>query len=205
MTTELKKGAPVISLSDGVKLGTIDHLYLDPALKQIVGFSFHQGGGLFGSKTTGLIDVADVHAFGPDAVTIDSLEAVRTHLAVDNRCDELIDVEELLKREIVTEGGTQVGTVTAVQFSEDTYRITTIQVSAGFFPEPQLIWAHEIMHIGAELIVVHDEVIAPAGSAGSTQGAGNAVDGAGQAAETPRVRLLPAEDRPDEHRIAKAV
>ncbi len=193
MATELKKGAPVISLADGVKLGTIDHLYLDPALKQIVGFSFHQGGGLFGAKTTGLIDVADVHAFGPDAVTIDSLEAVRTQLAVDNRCDDLIDVEDLLKREVVTEGGTQVGKVTAVQFSEETYRITTIQVSAGFFPEPQLIWAHEIMHIGAELIVVHDEVIAPAASTSK------------EAPATPRVRLITPEPQREERPVAEAV
>jgi len=195
MATELKKAAPVISLADGVKLGTIDHLYLDPALKQIVGFSFHQGGGLFGAKTTGLIDVTDVHAFGPDAVTIDSLEAVRTQLALDNRnyCDDLIDIEELLKREVVTEGGTKVGTVTAVQFSEETYRVTTIQVSAGHFPEPQLIWAHEIMHIGAELIVVHDEVIAPA----TVQ--------AKQAPATPRVRLITREPKHEERPVAEAV
>ena len=192
MATELKKGAPVISLADGIKLGTIDHLYLDPALKQIVGFSFHQGGGLFGSKTTGLIDVADVHAFGPDAVTVESLEAVRTQLAVDARCDALIDIEDLLKREVVTEGGTKVGTVTGVQFGEDSYRITTIQVSAGYFPEPQLIWAHEIKQIGAELIVVHDEVIAPAATATSTE-------------VTPRVRLISPEPSREERPIAEAV
>lgn len=191
MATELRKGAPVISLADGVKLGTIDHLYLDPALKQIVGFSFHQGGGLFSAKTTGLIDVVDVHAFGPDAVTIDSLEAVRTQLAVDNRCDDLIDIEDLLKREVVTEGGTKVGSVTAVQFSEESYKVTTIQVSASFFPDPQLIWAHEVMHIGTDLIVVLDEVIAPAT--------------AKEAPATPRVRLITSEAKQDERPVAEAV
>ena len=56
MSTTLAKGTAVVSLADGTKLGTIDHVYLDPQRKEIVGFSFHQGG-LFGGKPAGVVDV----------------------------------------------------------------------------------------------------------------------------------------------------
>lgn len=48
MTIPLAKGTPIISLADGLRLGTIDHVYFDPVGKSVVGSTFHQGGGLFG-------------------------------------------------------------------------------------------------------------------------------------------------------------
>lgn len=191
MTTKLTKGTPVISLADGVKLGTIDHVYLDPVRKEIVGFSFHQGGGFFGTKTTGLIDVSDIHAVGPDAVTIVDLSAVRSELAIGAHCEELTELEDVVKREVVTEGGTQVGKVTAIQFGEDSYRLTAIQVSSGFFPEPRLIGSQEIQHIGTELVVVANDVCAPAGDVASAR------------QTSPRVRIIAPER--DERRVAEAV
>ena len=152
------KGTAVVSLADGKKLGTIDHVYLDPARKEIVGFSFHQGNGLFGGKTTGMVDVSDVHSFGPDAVTVDDVTAVRSELALEAHRDELIDLEDLLKRKVLTEGGTFVGQVASVRFGQDSYRLTAIEVSPGFFQENRLIPGEEVEQIGAELIVVSNAV-----------------------------------------------
>ncbi|MBA2276720.1 MAG: PRC-barrel domain-containing protein [Chloroflexia bacterium] len=194
MTTRLTKGTPVISLADGVRLGTIDRILFDPERKEIVGFSFHQGGGFFGGKNagvSGLIDVSDVHAVGPDAVTIDDVSAVRSDLAVATRCEELIDLEELIKREVVTEGGSDIGRVTAIQFGEDSWRLTGIQVSPGIVPEGRLIAAGEVRNIGGELVVVSDEVCTPAATA------------AGARSTTPRVRLIAPEGA--ERPIAEAV
>ena len=61
VTTRLVKGTPVISLTDGSTLGAIDHVYFDPDRLAVVGFTFHKGG-LFGGGTSGLVDIADVHA-----------------------------------------------------------------------------------------------------------------------------------------------
>ena len=194
MTTRLTKGTPVISLADGVRLGTLDHIYLDQERKEIVGFSFHQGGRFFGGKnagTSGLIDVSDIHAVGPDAVTIDDLSAVRSDLAVATRCDELLDLEDLIKREVVTEGGTDVGKVAAVQFGEGSYRLTGLQVSPGFFPEPRLIAADKVMNIGAELVVVSDDVCV------------SAADTVAPRSASPSVRLIAPERK--ERPVAEAV
>ena len=79
MTTRLVKGTPVISLADGSTLGAIDHVYFDPARLAVVGFTFHKGG-LFGGGTSGLVEIADVHAFGPDAVTISDISVVASNI-----------------------------------------------------------------------------------------------------------------------------
>ena len=165
MVTKLVKGTAVVSLADGAKLGAIDHVYLDPQRKVIVGFTFRHGGGLFGGETSGLVDVSDVHAFGADAVTVDDRSVVRSDLAVDVRCDDLIDLEDLLKRKVITEGGAVVGQVASVRFGQDSHKLTAIEVSPGFFRDHRLIAGDEVRHIGAELIVVSDAVCAPGAEA----------------------------------------
>ncbi len=156
MSTKLVKGTSVVSLADGTKLGTIDEVYLDPGRKEIAGFSFHQGGLL--GKTTGMVDISDVHAFGPEAVTVDDASVVRSELAVAALRTELIELERLLKRKVITEGGTYVGQVASVRFGQDSYRLTAIEVSPGFFQENRLIPAEAVEQIGAGLVVVADSV-----------------------------------------------
>ena len=161
MSTKLVKGTAVVSLADGTKLGTIDHVYLDPERKEIAGFSFHQGG-LLGGKTTGLVDVSDVHAFGPDAVTIDDASVVRSELAVGARRADRVELESLLKHKVLPASGTYVGQVASIRFGQDSHQLTAIEVSPGFFQENRLIPGEALEQIGAELIVVSDAVCAEA-------------------------------------------
>ena len=159
MSTKLVKGTAVVSLEDGTKLGTVDTVYLDPARQEIVGFSFHQGG-LFKGRTSGLVDVSDVHAFGTDAVTITSATAVRSELAIADRCDALMNLEDLLKRKVLTQGGTFVGQVVSVRFGQDSYKLTGIEVSPGHFKDHRVIPSEQVAQIGTELVLVDDAVCA---------------------------------------------
>jgi len=155
MTTRLVKGTPVISLADGSTLGTIDHVYFDPERLAVVGFTFHKGG-LFGGGTSGLVEIADVHAFGPDAVTITDISVVQNDLAVETRRGDLIDLEDLLKRPVMTDSGTRLGHVAAIQFGDASHRLTAIDVVATGSGEHCRIAAGEIQAIGDELIIVAD-------------------------------------------------
>jgi uncharacterized protein YrrD len=155
MTTRLVKGTPVISLADGSTLGTIDHVYFDPERLAVVGFTFHKGG-LFGGGTSGLVEIADVHAFGPDAVTITDISVVQNDLAVETRRGDLIDLEDLLKRPVMTDSGTRLGHVGAIQFGDASHRLTAIDVVATGSGEHCRIAAGEIQAIGDELIIVVD-------------------------------------------------
>ena len=155
MTTRLVKGTPVISLADGSTLGTIDHVYFDPERLAVVGFTFHKGG-LFGGGTSGLVEITDVHAFGPDAVTISDISVVQNDLAVETRRGDLLDLEDLLKRPVMTDSGTCLGHVAAIQFGDASHRLTAIDVVATGSDEHGRIAAGEIQAIGDEMIIVAD-------------------------------------------------
>lgn len=185
MTTRLVKGTPVISLADGSTLGTIDHVYFDPERLAVVGFTFHKGG-LIGGGTSGLVETMDVHAFGPDAVTITDISVVKNDLAVETRRGELLDLEDLLKRPVMTDSGTRLGHVAAIQFGDASHRLTAIDVVGAGSSEHCRIAAGEIQAIGGEMIIVADP---------------SAVKAADQAPRARALRVVtarPAESREDE-------
>lgn len=162
MTITLAKGAPVVSLADGSTLGTIDHVYFDPDRLAVVGFTFHHGGGLFGGGSTGLVDIADVHAFGPDAVTVDDTSVVRSEVAIEARRSELLDLESLLHRTVLTDGGVRVGRVGAIQFGDASHRLMALDIAAADDDQPRRIAAEEILTIGEEWIIVAERDAAAA-------------------------------------------
>ncbi|MFN8662188.1 MAG: PRC-barrel domain-containing protein [Thermomicrobiales bacterium] len=156
MAIPLTKGTPVVSLADGTRLGTIDHVYFDPESKSVVGFTFHQGGILFGRGSSGLVDITDVHAFGADAVTITDVSAVRSELAVENRRDTLLDLETLLHRTVMTEGGIRVGRVRSIHFGDASYHLSGLEVDGADGEGPLHIASDRIQTVGDELIIIAD-------------------------------------------------
>ena len=156
MATPLVKGTPVISLSDGSTLGAIDHVYFDPERMAVVGFTFHQGGGLFGHRSSGLVDITDVHAFGSDAVTITDVSVVRSDVAIEPMREHLLELEHLLKRKVMTDAGMLVGQVAAIQFGDGSYKVTALDVIETGSHKHIHIDAARIQKIGEELIIVSD-------------------------------------------------
>lgn len=170
MAIPLTKGTPVVSLADGTRLGTVDHVYFDPESKSVVGFTFHQGSGLFGRGSSGLVEITDVHAFGADAVTITDISAVRSELAVESRKDALLELEALLHRTVMTESGTQIGRVRAVQFGDASYHLSGLDVLGADDHQPVHIPVDRIQTIGEELIIIKDAPSSAAiGHAGARQ------------------------------------
>jgi sporulation protein YlmC with PRC-barrel domain len=155
--TPLVKGTAVVDLADGKKLGTIDHVYLDPEKKRIIGFSFHSGG-LFG-KTSGVVDMADVHGIGPDAVTIDDASAIRSGVVIEARTSPLVDLDDLLKRKVITENGTFVGRVASIRFGEASHGLVAIEVAPEGDAEHRLIPADRIQQLGGELVVIAETAV----------------------------------------------
>lgn len=155
MTTKLVKGMPVVSLADGATLGVVDHVYFDPGQLAVVGFTFHQRGGLFGGGASGLIDISDVHAFGSDAVTVNDVAVVRSDLTIEVGHGELLDLETLLKRTVMTETGETIGRVAAIQFGDASHALVALDLDAD--GGPRRIAASEIKTVGPELIIVADQ------------------------------------------------
>lgn len=158
MAIPLTKGTPVVSLADGTRLGAVDHVYFDPASKSVVGFTFHQGSGLFGRGSSGLVDISDVHAFGADAVTITDVSAVRSELAIEHHREALLDLETLLRRTVMTEGGVRVGRVQAIKFGDASSQLSGLDVDGADGEGPIHIAVDRIQTIGDDLIIITDVV-----------------------------------------------
>ncbi len=159
--TNLVRGTAVVSLADGTTVGEVDRVLLDPERQEIVGFSIRHRSGIFGSKCGGLIDVSDIHALGSDAVTIDSIGAVRSDLVLSESDHSLIDLDDLLKRSVITTGGTEIGQIVGIRFSQNSFRLLALDVCAGFFPDQHAIPARLVVRIGDELVIVDDAVTNP--------------------------------------------
>ncbi len=167
MNSKRLKGLTVISIADGEKLGAIDRIFLDPATKRVVGFSIRHGGVLGLDAATGeakrLIDVDDVHAVGPDAMTVadkGSLRGDQTRAQLSS----LLDLADVAKRKVVTDGGTYVGEVASEELDDRTFRLDAVEVSPGFFKTNIHVPIAQVINIGNELIVVDDAVCASSGA-----------------------------------------
>jgi sporulation protein YlmC with PRC-barrel domain len=81
---------------------------------------------------------------------------VHCDLAVDTRRGNLLDLDELLKRTVMTDSGTRLGHVGAIEFGDASHRLTALDVVAAGSGEHGRIAAEEIQAIGDEMIIVAD-------------------------------------------------
>jgi uncharacterized protein YrrD len=151
------RGLTVISIADGTQVGTVDRVYLDPAAKQVVGFSITNGVGPFGGARDNASTVAasGVHSLGPDALTLDDVAAA--HAAwVDAAYGPLVSLDDVAGRKVVTEGGANVGEVVSLGFDERTFALTEVEVSPGFLKPNTHIPLDQLVRIGQDVLVVAD-------------------------------------------------
>src|SRR5690242_19063453 len=132
MNSQDATGLPVINIAAGPKAGTIAHVYLDLAAKQVVGFAIAPDGPRFGGaqEPAPTIAASAVRSLGPDALTVDDL--VAAHAAwVGAAYGALLTVDQLAGRPVVTETGAELGHLAAVAFDGETFALTGITVTAG--------------------------------------------------------------------------
>lgn len=176
MNSKQVKGLAVVSIADGTKLGTVDQIYVDPTDRRVVGFTLHSGGGLLGGhRHDALIDVADIHSLGPDALTLSDASKVRGQAPKD-RIAALLTIDDLVKRKVVTESGAYVGQIANVEFGQADFRLAQIEVSPGFFKGNKHVPSSHVISLGGDVVVVADEVVADAAPAPADPAQGSSTD-----------------------------
>jgi uncharacterized protein YrrD len=151
------RGLTVINIADGTQVGTVDQVFLDLVAKQVAGFSITNGVGPFGGSRDSAPTVAasNVHSLGADALMLDDVTAA--HAAwVDGQYGALVSLDDLAGRKVVTEGGTDIGTVASVEFDEHTFGLTAVEVSPGFLKSHTRIPLAQLIRIGQDVLVVAD-------------------------------------------------
>ena len=115
LTGKQSQNKQLISVTDGKKIGEVKDIYLDEKLEKVVGV-FLGSEGLFNRKSLAVAQDA-IQLMGIDAWLVrDSLVAVLPE-NIPNSSTFLL-VGDLRGREIVSEGGTQIGAVEDVLFDE---------------------------------------------------------------------------------------
>lgn len=119
MLTSLRQlqNKPLISLSEGKKIGEIKDLYLDANLNKITGVFLGREGGLF-SKKGQAVARESVQLMGIDAWLVNGDYQVIDPAGTPDLQEQLL-VGDLRGREIHTEGGTKIGVVDDVLIDRD--------------------------------------------------------------------------------------
>lgn len=157
MSGTLTKGTPVISLDSGATLGRIESVYLDCEERRLVAFTFGRGSSLFGRKGGHIVEIDDIHAIGPDAVTLDDARAVHDLVLMDGATRHLVELDQLVRREVITDGGSRLGHIVALDFDPKTYRLLQMRIEDRTRAEETVIRAEKIRGIGEKIIVTSDE------------------------------------------------
>ena len=155
---------PVIGIAEGEQFGTVARAYLDAATKRVVGFAFSAGGGLLAPDSEPKLDTADIQSLGSGALTLSDRAAVRGE-ETNRRFGELVEVNDLVHRPVLTEGGVAVGRVASVDFDEHGFALQAIEVTPGVFKHNTTIPADRVRSIGPDFVIV-------AGVAGGDDDAG---------------------------------
>lgn len=160
MNSKHLRGLAVVSIADGEKVGTIDRVFTDMEAKRIAGFSVTQGAGLLHLQPgeTEFIDADDVHALGPDAMTLNDRTVVRGD-STGGRFESLIELQDLLRHKVVTDGGTALGQVASIDFDPANFNLSSLEVSPGFFQSNVDIPADKVLNVGSDLVVVEESVL----------------------------------------------
>jgi uncharacterized protein YrrD len=159
MATSLLKGTDVVDAATGKRLGRVHAVYLDPSRREVAGFTLRRGR-VFWRTRPGLVDMAGVTTFGPSAVVV----AGRTTFGASARDPEragLIALDDLTRRPVRLDDGTSLGRIAAVRFSQESRRLTGLEVD----PDDRalcrlLIDADQIVRLGPNAVVVRDRAAA---------------------------------------------
>jgi uncharacterized protein YrrD len=125
-------GKPIISVSDGQRLGTLKDLYVDLELTQVVGVSLGSEG-LFSRKEL-CIERNNVLVFGVDAILVKQDDVI-VDGAPTCELGTWLRRDQLPGRQIATSGGTLVGTVDDIILDDET-RIVGFRLGRVFVKGP---------------------------------------------------------------------
>lgn len=157
------KDTPVVSVADAARLGFVDDAYLDAAGRQVLGFAVRRGG-LVTHRSA--MRYSDVQAIGEDAVTVRDA-AVLNDPGRFSQLDTGVTAEKVRGLEVVTEGGSKVGSVGDLAFDDNVSSVTSLILSENLLDrlrgQEHTIPATAIQSVSDQLLVVDNGVATEAG------------------------------------------
>ena len=152
-------GMPIVTVQEGLRLGTLKGVEFNAADGQIRYLHFDGAD----TRGDGVLAWASVRSVGKDAITVESLSAVLDAVPNAEREEVTPDVRN---RPVMTESGTRLGKVTSYDIDETGGRIGRYHVATGGFvgrlTHQELTFTQDaIRAFGRDAIIVADEVGQP--------------------------------------------
>jgi sporulation protein YlmC with PRC-barrel domain len=158
MNSKELHGLAVMNLESGEKLGKLARTYVDGPQKRIAGFAFTESGGFMQVESEPNIDTRDVRTVGPDAIIVDSREAIHGKNVNEHFADYLV-LDELAHRPVLSANGTSVGQVASLDFDNQSFALTNIEVSSGHFSANRTIPMSQVITFGRDYVIVDDGAV----------------------------------------------
>lgn len=151
MNIDKIKGLAVVSLDEGLKLGTVDHALFDSATLELRALQ------VTGDGRTFIIPWGLITTIGADAVTVANRQAAQT-AAQGGTLGKLVDRRALQRLKVVDAAGMLVGTLNDLEPDPATGRALRLTVSKGGFlgrfSESTVIDAAAVLGIGTDIVTV---------------------------------------------------
>lgn len=156
MKAEDLKGRPIVSIAEGIRLGSVEDILFHPTARCIETLSLH------GQTDRLRLYFKDIQSVGPDAITVRSQNDVKPiGDTKDPAIASLLTMSELASRKVVDESGTALGGIDSVEIDPATGSILDITAGhggiAGLGRTSTTIDAAHIVSIG-DLVVVKTPV-----------------------------------------------
>jgi uncharacterized protein YrrD len=149
-------GMTVFSIDGGVNAGTVDRLFFSPEEMRITDLVVSRGTAMLEEPDPQRVLPTDrIKAVGRDAITIESEDVL--DVTPDGEVPaERVAFDEIEREKVITESGDEVGEVSSISFSDNTFLLESVEVSRGFLSGSAVIPVNQVISVGEDVIVVKD-------------------------------------------------
>lgn len=149
-------GMPLVTVQEGIRLGTLKGVEFDAAEGRIRYLLFEGAAG----RADGVLPWDAIRRMGSDAITVESVASVRE--AIPSAEQERV-TPDVRHRPVLTESGTRLGTITGYDLDDASGWVVRYHVAAGGFVGRMLhrefsFSQDAIRSFGRDAIIVADEV-----------------------------------------------
>lgn len=149
---------PIVSLAEGMQIGSVRSLVVDPAKMEVAALIIDQRGWFREQK---IIPYAKVKSIGSDAVTIDQSSNVQKPISLPELLKLIKERCNPVGTKVIAENGTVIGTVDEFYVDEATGKITGLEISGklleSLYKGKAFLPVDSICTIGSDIIVVTND------------------------------------------------
>ncbi len=146
---------PILSLDEGLQIGTVKSLVVNPDKMEIAAVVLDQRGWFREHK---IIPYSKIKSIGTDALTIDQSSNVQKPVNLPEILKLIKERANPIGARVISENGTVVGLVDEYYIDEDTGKIVSLEISGKFleslFKGKALLSAENVRTMGVHAIVV---------------------------------------------------